>query len=89
MIFNSEITSPSNYRSLQNLDKWLKKNKIVGITGVDTRSLTNFIRDYGAPKGTISNNKNGKFNISKLIKNDDIEIINNFEELYKRIFYLS
>ena len=51
VIFNSEITSPSNYRSLQNLDKWLKKNKIVGITGLDTRSLTNFIRDKGAPKG--------------------------------------
>ncbi len=67
VIFNSEITSPSNYRSLQNLDKWLKKNKIVGITGLDTRSLTNFIRDNGAPKGTISNNKNGKFNINKLI----------------------
>ena len=68
VIFNSEITSPSNYRSLQNLDNWLKKNKIVGITGLDTRSLTNFIRDKGAPKGTIANNKNGKFNISKLIK---------------------
>ena len=67
VIFNSEITSPSNYRSLQNLDKWLKKNKIVGITGIDTRSLTNFIRDRGAPKGTISNNKYGKFNINKLI----------------------
>ena len=68
VIFNSEITSPSNYRSLQNLDNWLKKNKIVGITGLDTRSLTNFIRDKGAPKGTIANFKNGKFNISKLIK---------------------
>ena len=68
VIFNSEITSPSNYRSLQNLDNWLKKNKIVGITGLDTRGLTNFIRDKGAPKGTIANNKNGKFNISKLIK---------------------
>ena len=68
VIFNSEITSPSNYRSLQNLDKWLKKNKIVGITGLDTRSLTNFIRDNGAPKGTIANNINRKFNISKLIK---------------------
>ncbi len=67
VIFNSEITSPSNYRSLQNLDKWLRKNKIVGITGLDTRSLTNFIRDKGAPKGTISYNKNGKFNINKLI----------------------
>ena len=68
VIFNSEITSPSNYRSLIDLNKWLKKNKIVGITGLDTRSLTNYIRDKGAPKGTISNNKSGKFNINKLIK---------------------
>ncbi len=66
-IFNSEITSPSNYRALKNLDEWLKKNKIVGLTGLDTRSLTNFIRDKGAPKGTISNNNKGKFNIKKLI----------------------
>ena len=66
VIFNSEITSPSNYRSLTNLDLWLKKNKIVGITGLDTRSLTNFIRDKGAPKGTITFSNNGKFNIGKL-----------------------
>ena len=67
VIFNSEITNPSNYRSLKNLDLWLKKNKIVGLTGLDTRSLTNFIRDKGAPKGTISNNKKGNFNLKKLI----------------------
>ena len=66
VIFNSEITSPSNYRSFKNLDAWLKKNKIVGITGLDTRSLASFIRDKGAPKGTIAHSKNSKFNISKL-----------------------
>jgi carbamoyl-phosphate synthase small subunit len=66
VVFNSEITSPSNYRSFLHLDAWLKSNKIVGIIGLDTRSLTNFIRDKGAPKGTIAHNKNGKFNISKL-----------------------
>ena len=66
VIFNSEITNPSNYRSLKHLDLWLKKHKIVGITGLDTRSLTNYIRDKGAPKGTISNNKKGIFNIKKL-----------------------
>ena len=66
VVFNSEITSPSNYRSFLHLDAWLKKNRIVGITGLDTRSLTNFIRDKGAPKGTISHNKAGKFNIGKL-----------------------
>ena len=66
VVFNSEITSPSNYRSFLHLDAWLKKNKIVGITGLDTRSLTNFIRDKGAPKGTVAYSKTGKFNISKL-----------------------
>ncbi len=68
VIFNSEISNPSNYRALKHLDHWLKKNKIVGITGLDTRSLTNFIRDKGAPKGTISFSKKGKFNINKLKK---------------------
>ena len=68
VIINTEITEPSNYRSLKHLDKWLKKNKIVGITGIDTRSLTNAIRDKGAPKGTISFLKKGKFNIKKILK---------------------
>ncbi len=67
VILNSEITSPSNYRSFQHLDAWLKKNKIVGITGLDTRSLTNFIRDKGPPNGTIAFSKKKRFNISKLI----------------------
>jgi len=68
VIINTEITEPSNYRSLKHLDDWLKKNKIVGITGIDTRNLTNFIRDKGAPKGTISFSAKSKFNIKDLIK---------------------
>jgi carbamoyl-phosphate synthase small subunit len=66
IVLNSEITNPSNYRSLKNLDQWLKKNKIVGITGLDTRSLTSLIRDKGAPKGTIAFSKNNNFDIKKL-----------------------
>jgi carbamoyl-phosphate synthase small subunit len=68
VIINSEITDPSNYRALSHLDNWLKKNKIIGITSLDTRSLTNFIRDKGAPKGTISHSKKGKFNLNNLTK---------------------
>ena len=67
VILNAEITSPSNYRSLKHLDLWLKKNEIVGITGIDTRSLTSFIRDKGAPKGTISFSRNGNFNFKKIL----------------------
>ena len=66
IILNSEISNPSNYRALKHLNDWLIKNKIVGITGLDTRSLTSFIRDKGAPKGTISFSKKGNFNINKL-----------------------
>jgi carbamoyl-phosphate synthase small subunit len=57
VIFSKEITEPSNYRSLKNLDDWLKKNNVVGICGIDTRALTNIIRKKGALKGTIVNDK--------------------------------
>jgi len=66
IILNSEISNPSNYRALKHLNSWLKKNKVIGITGLDTRNLTNFIRDKGAPKGTISFSRKGNFNINKL-----------------------
>ena len=40
----------SNWRATDSLDGYLKKEGIVGITGVDTRSLTRHIRDAG-PSG--------------------------------------
>ena len=80
VIINSEITNPSNYRSLKHLDLWLKKNKIVGITGIDTRSLTNILRDKGAPTGPISNNSKTKINIKKiLIKTQKWSGLNNLD----------
>tara|TARA_Y100001970_G_scaffold177772_1_gene216609 strand:- start:5057 stop:6256 length:1200 start_codon:yes stop_codon:yes gene_type:complete len=66
VIFNSDVTDPSNYRSIKKLDDWLKKRKIVGIVGLDTRVITNYIRDKGAPKGTIQFSKKGNHNLKKL-----------------------
>jgi len=68
VIFNTDITSPSNYRSIKNLDLWLKKNKVVGIAGIDTRKLTNYIRDNGAPKGSLEFSSNQKHDVKKLKK---------------------
>ena len=68
VIFNTDITTPSNYRSMKHLDAWLKKNKIIGIAGIDTRKLTNYIRDNGAPKGSMQFSKKGKHNIESLQK---------------------
>ena len=67
-IFNADISNPSNYRSIDHLEKWLKIKKVVGIIGIDTRKLTNFIRDKGAPNGTIQFLKSGKHNVKKLNK---------------------
>jgi len=58
-VFRSLITDPSNWRSEINLDNWLKDNSIVGIYGIDTRALTNLIREKGLINGTIVHNKNG------------------------------
>jgi len=44
----------SNWRSEKSLDQYLKENHIIGIEGVDTRSLTLHIRTKGAMKGIIS-----------------------------------
>ncbi len=46
--------SPSNWRSTQSLPEYLKERKIPGIYGLDTRSLTRKLRDYGAINGGIS-----------------------------------
>ena len=43
VIINTEITNPSNYRSLKHLDEWLRKNKIVGITGIYSSNPNNLI----------------------------------------------
>ena len=54
VIINCDISNPSNYRSIKHFDEWLKKKDIPGICNVDTREITNSIRDFGAPKGSLS-----------------------------------
>ena len=45
---------PSNWRSTQSLPDYLAERDIPGIYGIDTRSLTRKIRDFGAINGGIS-----------------------------------
>ena len=45
---------PSNWRSTQSLPEYLQERKIPGIYGIDTRSLTRKLRDYGAINGAVS-----------------------------------
>lgn len=48
-----DLTEPSNFRSKQSLDAYLKANNVPGIYGVDTRALTEHLRDYGNQKAYL------------------------------------
>ena len=60
---------PSNYRSEETLNNYLKKNKIVGIQGIDTRYLTKIIRDEGAMNGIISSKELDDNKLKNKLKN--------------------
>lgn len=45
---------PSNYRSTQTLDEYLKTAGVIGLQGIDTRALVRKIRTHGAMTGVIS-----------------------------------
>ena len=62
----SAVTEPANYRSAKHFDKWLKSRGIVGLSGIDTRALTNRIRENGMPNGVIAHNAKGKFDLREL-----------------------
>ena len=57
LIVREHCNYPSNFTSKQSLDSYLKQNKVVGISGIDTRKLVRIIRGDGAQKCIISNDK--------------------------------
>lgn len=68
MVLREDITNPSNFRAAQHLDAWLKANHLPAIAGVDTRALTQKIRDTGAPNAALCVSPTGVFDIPALQK---------------------
>lgn len=46
--------TPSSWRCQQSLQTWLEEQRVVGISGVDTRALVRHLREVGAMNGVIS-----------------------------------
>jgi len=55
----------SNFRAITSLSDFLKKQKIVAISGIDTRALTQYLRTNGAQSGCIMT---GNINEKEAIK---------------------
>ena len=66
LVVKQDVTEPSNWRSAQHLDAWLRARGIAGIAGVDTRALTVRIRDGGAPNGVLAFPADGRFDLPAL-----------------------
>ena len=49
-----ECDRPSSFRSLDSLDGYLKRHRIPGIHGIDTRALTRHLRSRGALRAILS-----------------------------------
>jgi len=66
-IFRDLPTDPANWRSNGDLDGWMKRRGVVGLSGVDTRALTKIIRDKGAPHAVIAHDPDGNFDLDALV----------------------
>ena len=53
-IVKDYTSQPSNWRASQPLHEYMRDHGIVGIYGIDTRTLVRHLRDYGAQSGVIS-----------------------------------
>lgn len=81
-IVKSISLNPSNYKCEVNIDEMLQKMGIVGIYGVDTRSITKKIRNNGAMKCIITSvsQRHSIADLENIIKNQKIN-----EELVKEV----
>jgi carbamoyl-phosphate synthase small subunit len=53
-IVRNYTARPSNWRAARPLHEYMEENGIVGIQGIDTRSLVRHLRDHGSQEGVIS-----------------------------------
>jgi carbamoyl-phosphate synthase small subunit len=67
-ILREDITTESSWRAGQHFDAWLKSHNLAGICGIDTRALTRYIRDNGAPNAVICHQADGQFDLDALQK---------------------
>ncbi len=67
MVVKWDPTGPSNWRSVDDLNKWMTARGRIAIGGIDTRRLTRAIRQQGSPHVALSHDPEGNFDIAALV----------------------
>lgn len=65
-IVREAVTSPSNFRSTQDFPAWMAATGRIGVSGVDTRALTQLVRREGPPTVAFAYSDKGEFDIDAL-----------------------
>ncbi len=69
MIVREYVDTISNWRANKTLKQYLEENNVIGLTDVDTRALTRYLRDQGAKRALItSSNKS----VEELLQETDL-----------------
>lgn len=64
----------SHWKAVKSLGDWLKEKKIPGMSGIDTRALTQILREQGSTLGIIRQDANDK-DFSKVIDPNDTNLV--------------
>jgi carbamoyl-phosphate synthase small subunit len=79
--------NPSNFRSEGNLDSFLRRHTVTGLSGIDTRAVTKVIRERGVMNGKITSQKPSEDDLSEIqahkIKAPVLNVTSREKKLYK------
>lgn len=92
LIVSEESENYFHWNAKENLNDWLKRNKIPGLYGIDTRRLTKVLRERGTMLGKIElgNDKIEYYNpdSDNLISNVTIKKVHEYKRGKKRILLI-
>ncbi|MDP9163322.1 MAG: glutamine-hydrolyzing carbamoyl-phosphate synthase small subunit [Pseudomonadota bacterium] len=65
-IVREGVTGASNYRSTSDFSDWMAAGGRIGLSGLDTRALTQLVRREGPPTVVIAHSASGEFDLDAL-----------------------
>lgn len=76
VVVSEEVDNWSHPLSKKSFDEWLRQQNVPIIRGVDTRSLTQYLRDKGSMQGEITNQKPIFKEVKPLVSIESPEVFN-------------
>ena len=73
LVVSHYTTNPSHFKYFRTLSEWLKSQNIPAMCGVDTRSLTRYLREFGTIRGSMISKESSQ--ISTVCINQVLDLV--------------